>query len=347
MKKYNLIILFAIVLLSACSFNERTIDMTTEHYRIFLFDNTDKTDYFFTVTDLGNPVKDMIFTANGGKITSQISALRFFRDEVYFISPDKQKVLIFNSTDMKSTGEIDCSTSVISPKDIAFHPGATSAFIIGKNSNQLLVVNLETKLITNTITLPDTIGAIAVSGPSIFVTIPNINKTVIVDNQTLKISTAIETPDYPQLIHESADGNEMYIVSTGFGTTNTLVAVDAYCYIYNVTERKITTKVKLEVLPKVLANQFRPTLMTVTSKNLIYLSDGQYLISLDVLRYYRLKKHTETGITTLRYSKEFDGLFITKTSSPGMEFIELKASTAERMNTYQLYPESKLILPLK
>jgi hypothetical protein len=347
MKKYNLLILLAIVLLSACSFDEKTIDTTTEHYRIFLFDNKEKTDYFFTVTDLGNPVKDMIATANGGKIKSDISALRYFRDEVYAISPASGKVFVYNSTDFKSTGEIDCTTFGVAPKDIAFHSGATSAFIIGKNSKQLLVVNLEQKRVTNAITFADTIGGVAVSGPSIFVTLTNINKLAIVDNQTLKISTYWDIPDHPELIHTSADGSKIFIIAPGLGGYESFAPVDSYCYIYSVIDRTLIKKIKLEIKPKVLAAAFRPKFITVTSNNLLYLSDGEFLISMDVLRNYRLKKYTETNITSLRYSKEFDGLFITKSATPGMEFIELKPSTAERLNTYKLYPESELILPLK
>jgi hypothetical protein len=346
MKKYNLLILFAIVLLNACSFNEKTIDTTSEHYRIYLFDNKEKTDYFFTVTDLENPVKDMIATSNGAKIKSDISALRYFRDEVYLISPASGKIFVYNSTDFKSTGEIDCTTFGITPKDIAFHSGATSAYVIGKNSNQLLVVNLEQKRVTNSLTLADTIGGIAVSGPSIFVTLTDINRAAIIDNQTLKISTYLDIPDHPDLIHTSADGSKMYI-TPGIGNYESFGPVDAYCYIYSVIDRTLIQKIKLEVKPKVLAASFRPKFITVTSKNLVYLSDGEFLISMDALRNYRLKKYTETNITSLRYSKEFDGLCITKSSSPGMEFIELKPSTAERLNIYKIYPESELILPLK
>ncbi|MEI6091789.1 MAG: hypothetical protein WCR42_15135 [bacterium] len=347
MKKSNLLILFAIVLLNACSFNEKTIDTTTEHYRIFMFDNTDKTDYFYTVTDIENPAKDMITNANGSKIKSDISALRYFRDEVYFISPAGGKVMVYNSTDFKLSGEIDCTTYGFAPKDIAFHAGATSAFIIGKNSDQLLVVNLEQKRVTNAITLPDTIGGIAVSGPSIFVTLPNINKTVIIDNQTLKISTSLDIPDHPELIHVSADGNQMFIVAPGIGNYESFAPVSVYFYSYDVKERTLIKKVLLEIKPKVLATVFRPKQMVVTSKNLVYLTDGEFLISLDVLKNYRLKKYTETNISSLNYSKEFDGIFITKSSTPGMEFIELKPSTGEKLNTYKIYPESALILPLK
>lgn len=347
MKKYNLIILFALVLLNACSFDEKTIDSTKEHYRIFVFDNKDKTDYFFTVTDLENPEKDMISKEGGNKISTDVSALRYFREEVYFIAPAQGKVLVFNSSNLKSTGEIDCSSFGISPKDIAFHAGATSAFIIGKNSNQVLVVNLPERRVTNTITLPDTIGGIAISGPSIFVTLTNLNKTAIIDNQTLKISTYIDITDHPELIHVSADGSKMFIIAPGTGSYESFAPVDAYCYIYNVIERTLIKKVKLEIKPKVMATVFRPKFITVTSKNLLYLSDGEYLISLDILRNYRLKKYTETNISSLYYSKEFDGLFITKQSAPGMEFIELAPGTAERLNTYKIYPESELILPLK
>ncbi len=347
MKKYNLLILFAIVLISSCSFNEPTIDSTTEHYRVFLFDNTDKTDYFYTVTDLENPEKYMISKSNGGKVSADISALRCFRDEVYMISPTSQKVLIYNSTDFKATGVIDCSSYGVSPKDIAFHAGATSAFIIGKNSTQVLVVNLEQKRVTSAITFPDTIGGIAVSGPSIFVTLTNLSKTAIIDNQTLKISASLDTPNYPEMISVSADGNKMFIVTPGTGSYESFAPMESFCYIFNVADRTLINKVKLEVKPKVFATAFRPKLMTVTSKNLVYFTDGEFLVSLDVLKNYRLKKYTETGISTMRYSKEFDGLFITKSSTPGMEFIALKPSTGERLNTYKIYPESKLILPLK
>ena len=250
-------------------------------------------------------------TANGKAIASMVTELYLFRDKIYMLEPVAQKIEVLDASDYKVLATWDFSEQGLSPIKIAFHPGATSAYVIGENSDQLYVIDLTVNEIAKTIQLPTPASDIETSGSQIYIAIPTKNIITIIDSRNLQIAAELQTAQSPELLAISSDASSLNVVCSGVYPEAGKPKINAMLQVFNLkTLAKIEDKT-ISIANKIAAKDFYPTSIAVASNNNIYISTENYVLAIRASANYYSNYYSVKDVIQCIYSESFEQLIYT------------------------------------
>ena len=159
-----------------------------------------------------------------GDFPNSFSKLTVFRDRLYALNDWQTYILVF---DASGRTVVDTLTTTLYeyPNDIAF-ANATSAYVVMKRYNVMLVMDLLTGFAPRTIELPGIATSVACMGNQICAVIPSKDVAVLIDTRTNDITKTIPTAASPLYVSADPANENFVIVCMGNGKLNSLAATN-------------------------------------------------------------------------------------------------------------------------
>lgn len=150
-----------------------------------------------------------------GDFPNSFSKLTVFRDRMYALNDWQSMILVFDATTREVVDTLR-TTLFEYPNDIAF-ANATTAYVVMKRFNVMLVMDLLTGFTPRTIELPGIATSVAAMGNQVCAVIPSKNVAVLVDTRTNEITATIPTGSSPFYVAADPANENFVLVCLGEG----------------------------------------------------------------------------------------------------------------------------------
>ena len=304
------IILIVGLLFSSCSNDEKVIDSTIKDYKI-LGTNQSGKDLVLYDVNANKTISSSIYSdANGSMADAVISEIQYFKGMLYLIKKENKSIEIIDAESFKSKTTIDFSEETDVPQKIAFHPEATSAYLMFEKSDFIYLIDLTTSAKVKKIEMPAIVSDIEVSGRQIYVSCSEAKAVAVIDSRTQAVSGYIETLEYPVFLSISPDASRLNVVARAESGSD-----EMYFYVYDLIsyaklkENKHTNS-NIGINPETGENDFfNVGDMSVSGEGGIFFPvAGEYVFSIREKAGYYSRKILLKDIEFTYYSYSFDEL---------------------------------------
>lgn len=213
MKNSLLLVLAALVLLVACSSEDKVINNYTDQSQAIAIVK-DSPDLKLIRISTGELINSNLLNQSG--LSGPPSAVKSFRNMLYVLYPKDFKVFVYNIAAQKLEATIDFSTDKIEPYDICF-ANATDAYICHANSNIISLIDITVYKEAKKINVGKNPVSIACSGNQIITANSGDNTVSFVDTRTNSQIATANAGFAPYFVDVRTNGKEFVVVSLGDG----------------------------------------------------------------------------------------------------------------------------------
>jgi len=307
-------LLIAILFIS-CKQESNVIDNTDSSWDILIADNTQNPDLSaYKLPDLSIIKSEIMKSVNAITLQGEISKITEFRNLLYIFFKTTQKVIVIDKYSYELVAELDFKSYDLEPTDITFLPNATTAYVSHGNSNQISLIDITVHQIIRQITVGKSPRAITSAGNQIFVANYDDNTVSIIDSRTNKQEAVISVYPRPTLLAISPNGENVIIVSKGFGKDADDIDVeptDAVVSVLDIQNRAITKDIPL-TYSNILANQVKPIGMVITRSDWIFITAENFVFRIDAKLFQRIDIVLRMNMNSIIYNRNKRELLFTQ-----------------------------------
>lgn len=232
-----------------------------------------------------------------GDFPNSFSKLTVFRDRMYALNDWQTMILVFDATTRNVVDTLR-TTLFEYPNDIAF-ANATTAYVVMKRFNVMLVMDLLTGFSPRTIELPGIASTVAAMGNQICAVIPSRNLAVLVDTRTNEITDTIPTGASPFYVAADPANENFVIACLGEGKLTTATPTNPTLQFLRPETRAIIASVDISGRATNAALQ-RPRGLLVTANEEAFVPVQNGLI--------RVSTRTRSKSSIIQF-ESYDGIF--------------------------------------
>lgn len=274
-----LILLISIVLLGACSSEERIINPQEQNSKILLSVKESPEVKIVTLPDMNiinnNIIPESIFQSLNYPITS----IKEFNGNLYLSAQLDHKLIILNASSFEKVALIDFGDDNAEVGNLAF-PNSTDCYLAHPNKNYISIIDITVFRAVRKVNVGQNPASLAVMGNQIVVTNSQDNTISFVDTRSRASEATLTTSPNPYFSFVTKDGTYAGVISIGHGKIDANDKSPAMLTFYNINNRSESEKLEIgEGL--ISANDILPVGVAITNSEWIYIATQTSLFRAD------------------------------------------------------------------
>lgn len=330
--------LFAILILITllgCSSDERIID--NSQTGIFVLTVTKGNSPIFSKHDInqGELISEDIFAGiSGVSFNSKIDKIKRYRDYIYILQSDLNRITILNKSDYSLQKQIDLSSQGLQPIDICF-PNATDAYILCQDK----VIIFDITVLEPAITIDLGVEATAINcfGNQVFTANTMDNSVSLLDTRQRNVYAKIDVNPYPIAVDILNDGVTIGVLCAGFGKYDERELTSAYIDYINIPTQTNTLQLPLDI-GNISSVDLIPKEMVVTSEDWIYVVAKDLFFRVDLKNKTNIEFVSRLDFEQIFFDNVYEFMIITDIEENNTAIYTINDFNGQILSKYD-YPQ--------
>ncbi|MDX9791427.1 MAG: hypothetical protein WC313_06460 [Candidatus Kapaibacterium sp.] len=344
--KYTLLAIFAMMLISSCSTDEKIINSIDESDKMILALNSENPGLVLIEVPSMKVIDDD-FAKNtiGIDLESPITNIKEYGTNMYMFAPESHKIYIISKTDMKLVIIIDFSSDLLEPYDIVF-PNSTDAYIVHNNSDYVTLFDLTEFVAARQIKVGNPPHSIAMFGNFVFVSNMPDNNISVIDTRLRQELATIPTEAVPSHLAVSHDGKHLICISAGNGKFNQGAEKSpAYYQFIEISTRTVVHSAELG-FGAIVASEQIPLGLIVTLHDWGFVITNDNLIRIDIRNMDRLNLVTKRNFHFINELKGKEKLMLLRFKDDGTDIMFADDRTGDIGDYYYVPYKVNFLFPI-
>lgn len=317
-------ILLALILLTACSPTEPTIDSFTDRWRLLTGSRSGVNSY-----DISAEVSSPSIVLSDNATTFPISSSVQFRNELYMLHSEKPIIIVVDATSLRTIDTIDLGANGPAT-DISF-ANASTAYATLPMSGSIGLIDLTVNLLVTSIATGGKPSGIDVLGTTVCYSLIDSNKVCFLDTRTNSITRRVPVGTAPRFVRADGLNNLFCVVSLGAGKIdNATKSVGTIAFIKQ-TDGSVLKTLDLTARAVAEAEQV-PRGLVVTASETAFIPVQNGLLRINTRTRSRTVTAQQESFSLISYHEARASIILQRANSPTMidiydEFVDVLRTT--------------------
>jgi YVTN family beta-propeller protein len=344
MKTKLFLLLSAMVLIVSCSSEEKLVDSSIDNW-VFLTSQKGVPSISL-INQAGQIIKNDVYSENNGKsLVEAPSKIIEFREYLYLLFPNQNKIEVLTKNNYKIYKTIDFTAEGLIPSDMCF-PNGTDAYICHGNDTLVSLVDLTNFVIARRIKVGKYPVSITCAGNQIFTTNIGDNTISVIDSRTHKEENVIKVSAAPAFVRPTADEKKVFVVSLGNGKSDTNTTKSpAVITAIDVDSKAILRELELNSAKTTATDQY-PIGLAISKTNTAIIMTKSSLLRLDVRNPETVRLVEEKAYKGLVYNFNRDEMIYINSVGGSFQIITGFSASGAKKATISIPAEPSTVHPL-